>query len=62
MTLTFSIGRSISSAISIAIAVWTPWPTSVRTISCETVPSGWTWTEIRLAVGAAASLNESLKS
>ena len=29
-TLTFSSGRSISSAISMAIAVSMPWPTSVR--------------------------------
>jgi hypothetical protein len=53
---------SISSAISIAMAVWTPWPTSVRTMLCETVPSGLTVTVTRLDVGSAASLNASLRS
>ena len=62
VTRTFSTGSSSSSAISMAVEVVMPWPTSIRGSAKDAVPSWWTLTVIRLAVGVAASVKKSLRS
>ena len=62
VTLTLPTGRSSSSAMSIADEVVMPWPTSMRGRANDAVPSSWTTTVIRLAVGRAASVSMSLRS
>jgi hypothetical protein len=62
VTLTLSIGRSISSAIVIATAVVMPCPTSARGSANDTVPSPLTVMLIRLAVGSVAAVSTSLRS
>ena len=54
VTFTLSIGRSISSAISMVIAVVMPWPTSARGSAKDAVPSVLTMIEIKPEVGEAA--------
>ena len=60
--LTRSTGRSISSAMTMAMAVLMPWPTSVRWSAKLTVPSSCTVIVIRFAVGRAASRRKSSRS
>ena len=62
VTWTWSIARSISSAIVIATAVVIPCPTSARGSANEAVPSGLTVTVIRPDVGAAAWVRRSVRS
>ena len=62
LTLTLSTGRSSSSAMSIAVEVVMPWPTSARGSAKLAVPSRLMVTVIRLAVGRAASVSMSLRS
>lgn len=62
VTCTFSTGSSSSSAISIAVDVVIPWPTSIRGSANEAVPSSCTVTVIRLAVGRVESVSMSLRS
>jgi len=62
VTVTFSSGRSSSSAIIIATVVVMPWPTSHLGTANDTVPSVLTWMWIRFAVGAAAMFCRSPRS
>ena len=62
VTCTLSTATSISSAIVMATAVVIPWPTSARGNANDTVPSGLTAIEIRLAVGRPASVSRSDRS
>ena len=55
VTSTLSSGRSSSSAMSIAVEVVMPWPTSIRGSAKVAVPSSRMTTVMRLAVGRAAS-------
>ena len=62
VTCTFSTGSSSSSAISIAVEVVIPWPTSIRGSANDAVPSSCTVTVIRFAVGRVESVSMSLRS
>ena len=62
VTSTLSSGRSSSSAMSIAVEVVMPWPTSIRGSAKVAVPSSRISTVMRLAVGRAASVSMSLRS
>ncbi len=62
VTTTFSTGTSSSSAMSIAVEVVIPWPTSIRGSAKEAVPSSLMVTVIRFAVGWAASVCRSSRS
>ena len=59
---TWSSARSISSAMTIAIAVVIPFPTSARGSAKDAVPSGLTATVISPAVGSAAPVSTSVRS
>lgn len=62
VTRTRSMGTSISSAISMAVEVVIPWPTSARGRANDTVPSSCTSTVIRPEVGRAAAVITSFRS
>ena len=62
VTTTFSTGRSSSSAISIAVEVVMPCPTSIRGSAKWAVPSSRISTVTRLAVGRQESVMKSLRS
>ena len=62
VTLTFSTGRSSSSAMIIAVEVVMPWPTSIRGSAKVAVPSSLTVIVISWAVGRAASVCASSRS
>ena len=62
VTCTLSTGSSSSSAISIAVEVVMPCPTSMRGSAKDAVPSLCTVTVIRLAVGRQESVSMSLRS
>jgi hypothetical protein len=62
VTCTFDTGSPSSSAISIAVEVTMPWPTSARGSAKLAVPSGLITTVIRSAVGRVASVSMSLRS
>ncbi len=62
VTLTFSTGRSSSSAMIIAVEVVMPWPTSIRGSAKVAVPSSLTVMVISWAVGRAASVCASSRS
>ncbi len=62
VTCTFSRGRSSSSAMVIAVEVVMPWPTSIRGMSKDAVPSSLIVMVISWAVGRAASVWRSSRS
>ncbi len=62
LTCTFSIGRSSSSAMMIAVDVVMPWPTSIRGIANDAVPSLLMVILISCEVGRAASVCRSSRS
>ena len=61
-TCTFSTGRSSSSAMMIAVEVVMPWPTSIRGMAKDAVPSLLTVIVISCDVGRAASVCRSSRS